>query len=64
MYRLADHQTSMQDKQEHNGVELENSTLPNKAEGNVLMSPALGHPVGHKGGNRQSCGDRSAFKVF
>lgn len=54
----------MQDKQENNGVELENSTLANNAKGNVCVSPALGHPVGHKRGNRQSGGDRSTLKVF
>lgn len=64
MYRLADHQTSVQDEEKNNGVELEDSTLASDAKGNVLMCPALGHPVGHKGGNRQSCGDRGAFEVF
>lgn len=64
MYRLADHQTSVQDEEQDNGMELENSTLSKNAKGNVLMSPALGDPVGHKGGNRQGSGDGSAFEVF
>jgi hypothetical protein len=64
MYRLADHQTSVQDEQKDNGVELENGTLGNDTKGNVLMSPALGHPVSHKRRNRQSCGDRGAFEVL
>lgn len=64
VYRLADHQASVQDEEKNNGVELEDSTLTNDAKGNVLMSPALGHPVSHKGGNRKSCGNRGAFKVF
>lgn len=64
MYRLADHQTSVQDEQQDNRVELENGILANDTKGNVLVSPALGNPVSHKGGNRQSCGDRGAFEVL
>lgn len=64
VYRLADHQTSMQDEEKNNGVELEDSTPANDAKGNVLMSPALGHPISHKGGNGQSRRDRGSFEVF
>lgn len=50
--RLADHQTAMKREHEHNRVELKDGTLRNEAEGNVLVGPALGNPVGHEGDDR------------
>lgn len=41
----------MQDKHEHNGVELEDRAFSEQTKRDVIVCPALGYPVGHEGGD-------------
>lgn len=64
MYRLANHEAAVQNKHQSDRVEFEDSALSDETERNVVMSPALGYPVGHETGNAQSGRDRCALKVL
>lgn len=45
-------------------MKLENGALGNNTEGNVLVSPALGNPVGHNGRDGESSRNGCALKVL
>jgi hypothetical protein len=64
VYRLADHHAAVQDKHQSDRMELEDRTLSNQTERNVLVSPAFGNPVRHKTDNSQSSWDRGTLEVF
>lgn len=60
---LANHQTSMQNEQSHNRMELERGPLEHCTERQIVVDPTLGDPIGHQGVQTQSGGDRRALKV-
>lgn len=48
VYRLADHETSMQNKHENHRVELEDCTFREETKRDISVGPALGNPIGHE----------------
>lgn len=45
-------------------MKLEDCTLGDNAKGDVLVSPALGNPVGHEGSDGKSSWNGCALKVL
>ena len=64
VYSLADHEASMQNKHQNDGVELENGVFREETKRNVFVGPALGNPVCHESSDGECRRDRGAFKVF
>lgn len=54
----------MQDEHQNNWVELKDGALGENTEGNILVSPALGNPIGHNGRDGQSRRNGCALKVL
>lgn len=54
----------MQDEHQNDRMELENGALSNNTEGDVLVSPALGDPVGHNGRDGECSRNGRALKVL
>ena len=63
MQGLAAHETSVDEKDEDDGVELERGALEGEATGQVVENPAAADPPGHDAVNGQGRGDRRAFEV-
>jgi hypothetical protein len=64
MQRLANHQTPMQHKHKHNGMERKRRAVHPQAKRNLLERPALIHPVRHDLHVDQRHGDGCAFEVL
>lgn len=54
----------MQDEHQDSRVKLENGAFSNDTEGNVLVSPALGNPVGHDRCDGEGSRNRCALEVL
>jgi hypothetical protein len=61
---LADHETAVQHKHEHNRMELEHRALQPQAHGDLCQRPALVHPESHDLHIDQGHGNRCAFEVL